>query len=279
MTTTTLPSFVELMASLGLDNDTRRPGHRATHSFSSVSSSSSASATSSLRSMSTFSTPQTSPPLHGFPSPPSPSRSLDADRRASLGRKRAARFSPYWQEPCHTRRVSLPGIRISDSDKPSQAMKSAPSSPRSRTSPSSDAGASVERDSRHSPSQSDNSDAPLPRISSMARARRTPSTSPRSATFRERARARRSSPSNSPDQLLVPVALPTLPPMIMPTATPLPSREDSPLAEPYSADSAGHASIAQRRQHRIGLRISTFRSPAGNAEAQRNLRVPIHSAP
>jgi len=89
-----LPSFVELMASLGLEDEqkhtgpatTHFKGHRATASFSSVSSSSS-----SL----SIPTPNTASSLM-FPVPSSPTRSLDTDRRAVLNRKRsAARFSPY----------------------------------------------------------------------------------------------------------------------------------------------------------------------------------------
>ncbi|KZW03870.1 hypothetical protein EXIGLDRAFT_758190 [Exidia glandulosa HHB12029] len=277
-TTTTLPSFVELMATLGLDNEVRPKGHRTTASFSSVSSSSSA--TSSLRSATALSTPQTSPPLPHFPSPPSPSRSLDADRRASLGRKRAARFSPYSQDTSHTRRISLPSAPHEVSSDSVQTMRSAPTSPRSRSPLCPETGDGV---SRSSPSRSDDSDAPLPRISAMYRTRRTPSASPRSATFHKRSRSRTQSSSSSPDQLLIPVALPTLPISIMSPASATSSNQDNLLRfGPSSADDSQSMSIAQRRHHPRGLRISTFRSSArAQAGMARDNRVPppIRSAP
>ncbi|KAH7100561.1 hypothetical protein BKA62DRAFT_238059 [Auriculariales sp. MPI-PUGE-AT-0066] len=238
-TSAMLPSFVELMASLGLEsNDTdphptghHQKGHRATASFSSISSVST-----------TLSTPHTA----SSPAFPIPSSPVHHERRTILKKRSAARFSPYAPEIVHGQRLGLPGSQLHNPFAVDGDANSAPSSPRSR-SPSYRG-----RDS-NSPPRSVDTD--VPRIS---RARRSPYPSPNSATFGFHTHGHqrnRSSANSSPEQL----ALPILPPMPLPIVAS--ANYDRLMA---LDDNHVTISIAQRRRHvPQGLRISTFRNTVG----------------
>nr|GAT53982.1 predicted protein [Mycena chlorophos] len=169
--TTTLPSFVELMATLGLDQTQDR---------------------------SPASSPSSSPRvLSVAPPSPSKSRSSPSLRDAAAGRNRLARYSPYSPQ-LSERRGSVSSSSSSDYERPMTRAYSTsphpPSSPRARR--------------RHGNKLTvnvfgSNTDLAMP-ISSYVR-RKTPGASPTSPTFPREPQD--SSPSGSP----MPFSIPTLP--------------------------------------------------------------------
>ncbi|KAJ7095214.1 hypothetical protein B0H15DRAFT_97675 [Mycena belliarum] len=235
---TTLPSFVELMASLGLDTVDRSPSPR--------------------------SSPASSPRVPSV-TPPSPtkSRSSPSLRDTPASRNRLARYSPYspvFQLSSRRGSLSSNSSNSSDYERPTVRAYSTsphpPSSPRSRK--------------RHGNNNlsvnvyGSNSDlsANTP-ISTYVR-RKTPGASPTSPTFPREAY---DSPSSSP----MPFSIPTLPPLFPRSASsdsfPLTPNSDSggvesghsspnmnypakALPEPDSATTFLH------RGHHTGVRIS-----------------------
>ncbi|EPT03555.1 hypothetical protein FOMPIDRAFT_1046597 [Fomitopsis schrenkii] len=215
---TTLPSFVELMASLGLDNSPRLPplhrdadpanvGHRVQHSRSSSTSSSS--------SLSSLSGPVLShrPLIHSERSSAeresSPSdRDWDMERR----RARVPRFTPY--APCisHMRKRSVPTlIKEEVEDLPARPLSTSPylSPTVPRRASHSALRQSYTRPRHLTLSQSDLT-ANTP-ISTFVR-RKTPQGSPTSPSFSHRIRKRSCSPAQ-------PVSIPTLPSVFPPPET------------------------------------------------------------
>ncbi|KAI0692650.1 hypothetical protein BC835DRAFT_1416401 [Cytidiella melzeri] len=202
---TTLPSFVELMASLGLENNKdvkdEQPlnRHSRSSSYSSTSSfisQSSASANNSQAESSTDGSPL-------IVVSPNPSRDAEFDRR-----RYRARFSPYVPAISHTRRVSMPDVVREEQ----RNIRSSSSSPRSGSPSHNFVG---HRSSTLNLSSSRRPDklvldhdfmANTP-ISTFLR-RKTPQSSPISPTF-PHSRIRSSSPSP-------PVSIPTLPTFCFP---------------------------------------------------------------
>lgn len=87
---TTLPSFIELMATLGLDNRAQVPEHDS-RSPSHSRSSSNTSATASPYITAAASTSRTAYRSQSIPS----LRETENDRRSTAGRYRLARYQPY----------------------------------------------------------------------------------------------------------------------------------------------------------------------------------------
>ncbi|KAI0786366.1 hypothetical protein C8Q75DRAFT_269474 [Abortiporus biennis] len=224
---TALPSFVELMASLGLNNESDNSRPRSQHSRS--SSYSSTSSALSRSSSNVPSQPQPSPSLNG-----SPAIIISQQRTTSLPtewdserRRHRSRYSPYSSPISHVRRGSMPSFPHEEQRKeqPSRALSSSPcpSMPvRTVERRSSALGLSSRRPEKLALMDSDLV-ANMP-ISSFVR-RKTPQSSPISPTFPHRAKKRS---VNSPH----PVTLPTLPSFIFPHQ-PI---ESTPLAGTTSSD-------------------------------------------
>ncbi|KZS97508.1 hypothetical protein SISNIDRAFT_481434 [Sistotremastrum niveocremeum HHB9708] len=256
---TSLPSFVELMASLGLTNDdspdNSRPSSSHSHSHSRRSSSSFSSMSSTQTPV--FSSPFDSlsfqtPSTQGFACerPPSPSTaSFHRERSRSVGRIRGFRYSPYQFEDSHARRPSLPILQNEAAlipDALSQAFRT--------SSPSENASRAVAsypiKGARRLPKKAASTvnlklEVSTP-ISSFAR-RHTPQTSPTGHTFPTRHK-RKQSGSMSP------VALPTIPSVF--SLPPVPRRESSPSEMDMGSDESNQA----RRTQHVGVRISTYHS-------------------
>ncbi|KAH0839653.1 hypothetical protein J3R83DRAFT_571 [Lanmaoa asiatica] len=182
-----LPSFIELMASLGLDNDAKQSPPRIT---TSRSRSDSGSSVSSLGS----SNPGCSPISPSFAiSSESISRDVDTDRRHGSSRLRAIRFSPYISPISSARQSSSTSLTPSV-EEVENGQRSA--SPRLSSSPARN---------KPSPLQSTKNSRELHAttpISGYAR-RRTPQNSPTMATFPHRVHADR------PETIVLPSLLPT----------------------------------------------------------------------
>ncbi|CCM01692.1 uncharacterized protein FIBRA_03756 [Fibroporia radiculosa] len=214
---TTLPSFVELMASLGLDNSAR-PATLDTHvgpaCFGSHFHHSRTSSTSS--SCSSFSSAPS-----GTVSPPHPSITVDEPQSYSVSRResspsgrdweserrpvRVARYSPYVPTISHTRKKSAPTIL---EEEPAERMRALSTSP--YLSPAtcnmnrrSSSGTLQSARRPHKLALSERDLAVNTPISTFVR-RKTPQASPSSPTFPHRRRSRASS-------LAQPVSIPTLP--------------------------------------------------------------------
>ncbi|EMD40566.1 hypothetical protein CERSUDRAFT_91297 [Gelatoporia subvermispora B] len=222
--TTTLPSFVELMASLGLDNTSSTTTGPARHgSGTHHSRSSSYSSISSVSSQASSTVSSTHSSTHSdIYSNSSPSivisrerdehnlfdRDWDMERR----RTRAARFSPYGPAISHTRRGSMP-VMPTDEDPEERPNRALSTSPRISSQRTAGRRGSVLSLRNHRPEKLRLSDGDLPAhtpISTFVR-RKTPQTSPTSPTFPTLSKKRSSSPS-------LPVSIPTLP-QFFPPAT------------------------------------------------------------
>jgi len=205
---TNLPSFIELMATLGIDNNANVSEFQARNSSHSRSSSSSSASSPRL-----FSISSTSRQAHKTRSIPS-LRDLESDRRLGLNRHRTARYSPYSFGHSDGRRESLPYIAGHgvESERPLRPLSTSPKS------------CSLSSSGRHVPPQLENisgyseelSHFPLENqadtpISSYVR-RKTPQTSPISPTFPRyifHEQTREHTPISSPSTM--PFLLPTLP--------------------------------------------------------------------
>ncbi|KAI9574964.1 hypothetical protein HD554DRAFT_2166411 [Boletus coccyginus] len=186
----TLPSFIELMASLGLNNDAKPSPPRIT---TSRSRSGSCSSVSSLGS----SNPGCSPTSPSFNiSSESIPRDVNMDKRHSSSRLRTVRFSPYSISPSSSVRQSsstslTPSVEEAENERRCVSPRLSSSPGRNRPSPLQSA-----RNSRelHAP------------ISGYAR-RRTPQNSPTTATFPHRVHADRPETIVLPSLLPAPVSL------------------------------------------------------------------------
>ncbi|KAJ7937220.1 hypothetical protein B0H13DRAFT_1588990 [Mycena leptocephala] len=240
--TTTLPSFVELMSSLGLDQTAPAP-ERSTSS-------------------SPRSSPSSSPRMPSV-TPPSPtkSRSSPSLRDAGASRNRLARYSPYSPVfQLSSRRGSLSSVSSSSSDyeRPTAYSTSPhpPSSPRARKRHGNNLTVNV---------YGSNSDlsANTP-ISTYVR-RKTPGASPTSPTF---PREVMDSPSASP----MPFSIPTLPSLFPRSASSesFPLTPNSDVEHPSSERNSPNYQtkplpdvIEIHRSYHTGVRIS---SPPRSAE-------------
>ncbi|KAJ3485363.1 hypothetical protein NLI96_g5029 [Meripilus lineatus] len=212
---TALPSFVELMASLGLDGSPKPEERPLPHHHSRSSSYSSISSVAS-RSSSNHSSSNLSPYRNGSPAivieqTDSPTTATPRDWEMERRRSRT-RYSPYSPPISHTRRGSMPAITGDEEDGPSRALSSSPCPPlpqRSIGRRSSALGLTTTHSRR--PEKLSLVDADLlgnTPISTFVR-RRTPQSSPISPTFPHRKRS--SSPSH-------PVIIPQLPTFVFPPA-------------------------------------------------------------
>ncbi|KAG6885351.1 hypothetical protein C0993_002827 [Termitomyces sp. T159_Od127] len=220
---TSLPSFVELMASLGLDQTTKIPD---------------------LQPHSALSSPSTSPQLIGA-GMPMRSRSKSSQSLRDSSRTRVARYSPYSSTIPSSRRDSISSVSsLEHEQSPTRAISpSKPTSPRrvSRR-PANNLSINIYG------SASDL--AVNTPISSYVR-RKTPGASPTSPTFPHEFR---DSPTISP----MPMTVPTLPAFwhkSSPSSLPTTRDTESPTTENCSS---GEVAKTHRRSRRsIGTRIST----------------------
>ncbi|KAN0097734.1 hypothetical protein V8E55_002180 [Tylopilus felleus] len=184
-----LPSFIELMASLGLDNDAKpTPPHITTPrprsgSCSSVSSHGS-------------SNPGCSPTSPSFSISEPTTRDVDTDRRHGSVRLRTVRFSPYISPSSSTRQSSstslTPSAEESENGRRSVSPRLSSSPGRNKPSPLQSAKNSRELH------------ATTP-ISSFAR-RRTPQNSPTTASFPHRVHVDRPETITLPSLLPAPIS-------------------------------------------------------------------------
>ncbi|PCH41428.1 hypothetical protein WOLCODRAFT_163085 [Wolfiporia cocos MD-104 SS10] len=222
---TTLPSFVELMASLGLDNKAHspalnNPGPALTAPRFHHSRSSSTSSCSSFSS-GPVSPPQRTIPVDG-PQIASMRESSPSERDWEMERRkaRAKRYAPYGTSISHTRKRSVSTIVKEEPDE--QPLRPLSTSPYLSTATISRKSSSLAMRSTKRPHKltlSENDLTANTPISSFVR-RKTPQTSPTSPTFPERRRKRSSSPT-------VPVSIPTLPFVFPPSPTFKYSNSDS----------------------------------------------------
>ncbi|KAI0346743.1 hypothetical protein BDW22DRAFT_1424868 [Trametopsis cervina] len=252
---TTLPSFVELMASLGLENNkevadeeimrrhSRSSSYSSTSSFVSQSSSSAAQADSSLES---------SPRIVVSSDPP---RELEVDRR-----RHRTRFSPYAPAISHIRRVSLPdAVRAEHQTTRSQSTSPSPGSPSPNYVGRRASTLSLSSGRRPEKLTLDPDFVANTPISTFLR-RKTPQSSPISPTFPHR-RKRSSSPS-------LPVIIPSLPTFCF---SPQPSLMSGNISsdtddEIMSDASSGHLDVYRRKPR-------SKRAPS-NAGVNRRMRYP-----
>lgn len=180
-----LPSFIELMASLGIDD--AKP---ATPSIVRTRDrSSSCSSCSSLGSS-----------ADGW-SPIHCARDIDPDRRLSASRRvRAVRYSPYISASSTARQSSVVSLSPSQSDQEDSSRSSSPNPP-----------SSPRHTRRPSPLQfSKRERSSITPISSYVR-RKTPQNSPVVLTFAQREYVERPEVITPPS--LMPMSLPTIPPV------------------------------------------------------------------
>ncbi|KAK7695691.1 hypothetical protein QCA50_000327 [Cerrena zonata] len=222
---TALPSFVELMASLGIDNTPdAKDKHPQTPPFPHHSRSSSySSTTSSIASFSSNIVPPSHTGLYRESSPApaifisrhrNSSGSSDRDENVEIRRHRA-RFSPYAPVISHVRRGSMPLVSSDEEQLDQQPSRAYSTSPSPNLAPRS-VGRRQSALGLKRPEKLNLADPELlgnMPISTYVR-RKTPQTSPISPTFPHRAR-RAASPA-------VPVSIPKLPTFIFPTQPPLP---------------------------------------------------------
>lgn len=225
---TALPSFVELMASLGLDQDNSKPD----------------SADSSR------SSPSASPRISSSSLVPSHSRSKSnvSLRETSLARQRVNRFNPYSPSISASRRGSISSLSSSDTER--VPLRDISSSPRLAKS------ALLSRRSTNNLSihvyrSACDFQANTP-ISSFVR-RKTPSLSPTSPTFNDPHRSLR-------DAMPSPLTIPTLPNLYPSSANsesfPITPTDSEPAMETEGSPRTSVASKT-RRPHRFGIRISS----------------------
>lgn len=225
---TSLPSFVELMASLGLDQTTKTLDQTPKSSLSS---------------------PSTSPRLVGAAVPlHSRSKSIQSLREST--RPRVVRYSPYSPVLSTSRRGSLSSVSSCSLERDRSPLRAISSSPRAASSPRLSRRSTNKLSVNVYDSASDLA-ANTP-ISSYVR-RKTPGTSPTSPTFSQESR-------DSPPPM--PVTVPTLP-----TFWPNSANSDSFPITPNDSESIsfendysfGDATKTRSRHHRrhVGIRIST----------------------
>ncbi|KAH8106212.1 hypothetical protein BXZ70DRAFT_1004486 [Cristinia sonorae] len=253
---TALPSFVELMASLGIDSD--RPDIKDSPAHAHHSRSSSYSSTSSVLSRGSASnlphsqgSPSPSILISRHPSSSSLNRDGDAERRRSR-----SRYSPYSPSISHMRRGSVPTLsagEIEGQQQPSRALSTSPVpnlTTRSvgRRSSALGLGGSNRRPEKLSLVDGDFI-ANTP-ISTFVR-RKTPQSSPISPTFPHRKR------STSPS---APVLIPQLPTFIFPQlptisggSSPSSDSEDDPMDAPLPR-------VVRRRLHHSKLSVKQLRA-------------------
>ncbi|KAJ8468190.1 hypothetical protein ONZ45_g17337 [Pleurotus djamor] len=218
---TTLPSFIELMASLGLDQATAPRDTRCSSPYSSPRAS-----------------PRSSLSRDSSPSIPR-SGSSTSLKDVLSARSRAARYTPYSPKLSAPRRGSLSSVSSSASDN-----SSCPSSPRFTS-------RSRSRKRTHQLTinicESSNDLSANTPISSYVR-RKTPGTSPTSTVFPREDR-------DDAAACLTPLSLPTLPPL-----PPLSGSSDEFPLTPTSQDSDFDVQISakpsERRRRPMGTRIS-----------------------
>lgn len=123
------PSFIELMASLGLNSDSKSsPALYITPTRSRSGSCSSTYSGSSVKDQ--------SPNSPTFNLSSDSFRDLDSDRRHSCNRLRAARYTPYFSTGTFTKHHSLSSLVTSKDDQDEERKPASPSSsPRRRPSP------------------------------------------------------------------------------------------------------------------------------------------------
>ncbi|KAG2369989.1 hypothetical protein BDR07DRAFT_1387501 [Suillus spraguei] len=180
-----LPSFIELMASLGIDD--AKPA--ATPSIVRTRDrSSSCSSCSSLGSSDGW-------------SPIRCARDIDSDRRSSASRRvRAVRYSPYISASSTARQSSAVSLTTNQSDQEDSSRSSSPNPP-----------ASPQHARRPSPLHlSKRERSSITPISSYVR-RKTPQNSPVVLTFAQREYVERPEVITPPS--LMPMSLPTIPPV------------------------------------------------------------------
>jgi len=228
---TTLPSFVELMSSLGLDQRTPPPPAGSPHS--------------------------SSPPSPSVPPSLTESRSSPSLRDTGLSRNRLARYSPYSPVFLSRRRGSLSSLSSSSSDyeRPSPRAYSTsprPSSPLLRRRANRNLTVNV-----YGSTTDLSANTPI----SIYVRRKTPGASPTSSTF---SREDLGSPMASP----MPFTLPTLPLLfpqsansdnfpLTPTSDAEASSEtNSPNHKPLP-DVSDTGAFMPRSRYRTGIRIST----------------------
>ncbi|EIN10360.1 hypothetical protein PUNSTDRAFT_112220 [Punctularia strigosozonata HHB-11173 SS5] len=258
---TTLPSFCELMSSLGLENEVLAPAyeHRRPSSAQSMAASSPSSSVSSSPSQSHPKTPQMN--LHPRESPSIIVSPVDAHpyssttRRGSVGTR--YRYNPYSTSPSYGRRGS---VASSTDDEPRPKSRSHSRSPEldaarvamkvasSRKPPALRLDATYRRDNGFMADELLTGSTP---ISSLAR-RKSPQASPTSAVFPQR-RGRTASPAP-----LMSVAIPTIPQLISPTSSTFAEASQHPAMAAGSPlpDTASH--LASRRPHPTGVRLSAY---------------------
>ncbi|TFK76085.1 hypothetical protein BDN72DRAFT_365827 [Pluteus cervinus] len=250
---TTLPSFVELMASLGLE--------QAAGKSETIPSSPRSSPPSSPRS------------LNQPAQSPTRARSNSSLRDTSISHYRVARYSPYTPTfPTSDRRgsaSSISSVSSTSSEREGSPFSSYSSSPRLAS----------KMPRRHKLSiRLYGSASELPAntpISTYVR-RKTPGTSPTSPTFPHGSRDG-TSPSNSP----MPFSLPTLPPMFprSPSSDSFPLTPDDvdqlPPSPEFSQRSILDPNFSRKSRRHIGVRIST---PPSSAELHPQYRSAVNIA-
>ncbi|KAH8113374.1 hypothetical protein DFH11DRAFT_1727851 [Phellopilus nigrolimitatus] len=257
-----LPSFVELMSSLGLQTDSSGAQSPARASSHSPSPSASPPLQDSSRSSMDV---DDSPAIIISQHEPS-NQSGEFKRRASSGNIRAARFSPYSSAP---RRGSM--SELADRQRDQERFFKAPKSNISSSRRSSANNVKppptprlAERRSRRGSLERLNAVATsCTPISSFAR-RRSPHSSPTSPSFSKRQPVRSASAG-----LNSPVMLPTLPPMLAESfaAFSFPAGSDANVSESERRSRSPHPSPVALdtkdsktfvKHHQAGLRISSF---------------------
>ncbi|TDL29285.1 hypothetical protein BD410DRAFT_13896 [Rickenella mellea] len=281
----TLPSFVELMASLGLAKDSEIPGRDQRRSLSA-----SPRLTSSPRRYNSFAEVSPSrrdeialPSIVVSHSPPLPPvRDMEPKRRRSSGNIR--RFAPY-SPPA--RRVSLPNVSNPSAERNCVSRKDSDNVKGHRRRESCNATiheAEMECDNTPEPvskpvpvSITTSTSASFTPISTYIR-RRSPTASPTTKSFTQL-------PRNSPSIAPVPVSLPTLPPLLAESFASFSFSEESSAAKSRSVTrSLGPSPRSSPRpdspeQFKVlhsqsGIRISsTYRSCAAQQSAVEGRRV------
>ncbi|KAG1753857.1 uncharacterized protein EDB91DRAFT_420889 [Suillus paluster] len=192
-----LPSFIELMASLGINNEDADAKPASTPTIVRTRDrSSSCSSCSSLGS----SVDGWSPSIRCANL--STTRDIESDRRPGASRLRAVRYSPYISASSTARQSSVVSLTHSQSDQEDSSRSSSPNPP-----------SSPQRTRRPSPLHfSKRERSSITPISSYVR-RKTPQNSPTVLTFAQREREYVERPEIITPPSLMPMSLPTIPPV------------------------------------------------------------------
>lgn len=286
-----LPSFIELMASLGLDNEPSGPGVAPSRGHSRSTSMASRLSTSSppLRHLSdppanAFSAPRAASPAivvshHGAESSRPRSRGSDHESSGAASRRQSesnghgtARYTPY--EVISGRRGSMPSISPEKEAKIRHGRFRSLSSPYQNAKPKS---LGTRRSGQHLSIESEFADFAMPTpISSLVRQQRRASSSPTSPTFSE-GNCSLVSSGTPPPFPLTPVSIPTLPslfPMIaedfaFPTSDSMDETKPSVGAKAHRRQ----RSISPLDRHYTGLRLSSTRLGSPDAPIIRRRRM------